>query len=485
MKTFLSKLNSFPWTPTLLVTLVIVFFSIRLIITYDGAHYLNYVAIFEGKLPISSWDIVRGPVFPSVIFLFDIFFGKTGTGILVGTFIFYLIFFIACYKVCKDLCHNYKHKSIIQNIVLVTITLNPLIMGYFHVLLTEFIAITLTLLNILLAYKWIFCATNNKKHLFFYTLYFVFSVVFCYHLKQPYIIISFVPLLVASIISIVKKHTLHNALYRIGTLILSLIALLISINVWNAILRNSGVNMDSGRDSSSMLSRQLLQAYQITYDQDQDGTTDPISTIDAVGILFNDFISNPSHIASIYISNYCGLTSICYISSDDGVNYVATLDFAGPDTFENSVIGYRPFSVYPNLFSMPDDLYNQASIYGESSDRSLLATAFSIFKTPTNILFKLSTALCLPTLIVLIIIRIKYKNHTSTTLFCLSLLLLTTASAHLILSAGVGLIIDRYAIEIFVPSMLGIFGTITYCRLSLISNHVPPSKNRIKRLDRK
>ena len=103
----MTKPNS-SWLPFVLIFLVIIFFSIRLVITYDSAHYLNYVSIFEGNLPASSWDIVRGPVFPAIIFLFDAFFGKTGTGILVGTFLFYLIFAVTCHYACKEICKHYN-----------------------------------------------------------------------------------------------------------------------------------------------------------------------------------------------------------------------------------------------------------------------------------------------------------------------------------------------------------------------------------------
>ena len=47
----------------------------------------NYVAILEKEAPWSSWDIVRGPVFPIIIFLSDKIFGKTSTGILVLLFL--------------------------------------------------------------------------------------------------------------------------------------------------------------------------------------------------------------------------------------------------------------------------------------------------------------------------------------------------------------------------------------------------------------
>ena len=200
----------------------------------------------------------------------------------------------------------------------------------------------------------------------------IFSVIFCYHLKQSYIIVAFIPLITATIISIVRQHTKKNILYRSGTLLLSLFFFFTSLIAWNTILQRMGVDMDTGRDSSSMLSQQLLKAYQITYDQDSDGKNDPLSTMDAIGVLFRDFISNPTHITSTYVRNYCGLTSVCVISSDDTVDYISTFDFNGLETFENTTIGYRPYSVSPSIFEMTDSLYSNASIYGDSTNRSLI-----------------------------------------------------------------------------------------------------------------
>ena len=459
-----NKKHNLPWLLICIIGLVIIFFSIRLIITYDSAHYLNYVAIFEGKLPTSSWDIVRGPIFPALIYLFNIIFGKMSAGILIGTFLFYLLFSFICYKICENLFRNLKHKKIIQNITLSILILNPLILGYFHVLLTEFVAITLTMLNILMSYKWIYIDTKNKRQLTLYLFYFIFSLIFCYHLKQPFIIISFVPPLVATIISIIQKHSFKNISYRIGTLIMSILFLFISIAIWDKILIKMNVDMNTGRDSSSLLSQELLKAYQIHYDNDGDGKNDPVSTTEAIGILFQNFISNPSKIINIYINNYCGLTSICVINSSDGVNYSSSSTFAGIKTFENTSIGYRTYSNLSNIFMMPENLHENAIMYGESSDRSFFATIMNIFEIPTNILFKISAVLCMPILIILIFIKIKYKNNKNSPLFLLSLLLLITAFSHLAISDGIGLIIDRYAIEAFIPSLLGILGSIIYIK---------------------
>lgn len=478
-KQFLNTLKKAPWLPVSLILLVIIFFAIRLIITYDGAHYLNYVAILENQLPASSWDIVRGPVFPSLIYLFDIFFGKTSAGILIGAFIFYIIFSISCYKTCQEICQEYKHRKLIQNLLLAVLILNPLILGYFHVLLTEFVAITFTMLNIIMAYRWLKCDTNNKKALIAYSLFFIFSITFCYNLKQPYIIISFIPPFIAAILSIIKKHSLKNILYRVSALILSIIVLFSSIALWNFTLNKMQVNMDTGRDSSSLLNRELLKAYQIKHDEDGDGETDVLPFQDVLGVLSKNFTSNPSHMIGVYVNNYCGLISVCEINSPNGVDYSSSSTFAGIETYENTSIGYRPYEAYSNIFTMPNHLYKNAAVYGESSDRSFIAYAMNIFEKPTNILYKLANALCFITLIVLIIVKIKTKDSKYNNLFSLSLILLSTAFLHLAISASLGLMIDRYSVEVFVPSMLGIIGTITYIKLTISKSFVK-RKNKTK-----
>ena len=225
MKRTVKRLSKLPWLPICFILLVVIFFSIRLVITYDSAHYLNYVAIFENNAPTSSWDIVRGPIFPVIIFSFNILFGKTGTGFLVGMFLFYLLFVLFCYKICQKIFFHYKHKTIIQNTILAILCLNPLIFGYFHTMLTEFIAITITTINIFIAFKWLNCDVHRKSHLILYSLYFALNLIICYHLKQPYIIIAFIPLLVASIISIANHHTIKNIIYRISTILISILLL--------------------------------------------------------------------------------------------------------------------------------------------------------------------------------------------------------------------------------------------------------------------
>ena len=176
-KPLFQKLAKLPWFSIAIFLIAVIFFSIRLIITYDSAHYLGYVSILEGDTPFSEWDIARGPIFPALIYIFGILFGRTSAGILIGCFIFYLLFAYLCYQICQTICEKLKHKKLIQNIAFAILVLNPLILGYFHVMLTEFVAITFTMLNIYLAYKWLSQDFKNQKSLIFTTIYIICEII--------------------------------------------------------------------------------------------------------------------------------------------------------------------------------------------------------------------------------------------------------------------------------------------------------------------
>lgn len=462
MKNFGASFKNLPWHYICLILIVVLFFSFNVILTYDSGHYLTYVSIFEGKSPASSWDIVRGPVFPLIIHAFNIIFGKTNAGLLVGLFLFYLLFAFTCYNLCCEITKTYKHKKIIQNIVFVILILNPLIFGYFHVLLTEFVAITMTVLNIMIAYKWIFIKDDNKKSLILFAIYFIFSIVFCYHLKQPYILISFIPILVAAIIAIVRNHKRKNVIQRISTILISLIFLIISIVSWGNVLVAIGANHDSGRDSSTMLGKQLLLAYQISYDNDNDGKNDKLSTIDATNLIMGGFFKNPFRTIKIYLQNYCGLSSMCEITTPNGYDFTSTSNLVGLSTYENTFIGYATFREEDNISPMKENMSILASNYSVPKNKSIFAKPMNWLKIPTNLLFKVATITPLLSLVALTIFKLKYKNKKYNNLFYLNLILLITSCCHMFIGAGIGMIIDRYAIEIFVPSLLGLFGTITY-----------------------
>lgn len=450
------KFPKIPKSTILLILLVIIFFSFSIILTYDSGHYLSYVSIFEDTAPASSWDIVRGPIFPLIIQISNTLFGKTSTGILICTFLFYLSFAGICYIMCKDISKNYKHKKSIQFTTLFLIILNPLIFGYFHVLLTEFVAITIAMLNILFAYKWIFIDyLKDKKRSILYLIYFIVATIFCWHLKQPYIVIAITPIIIASIISFTKDKNKINILYRLATILLSIIFLFISIFMWDKILDRMQVDKTTERDSTSILSKQLSTTYKIT---------DPDSTI------IKEFFKNPGKIIGTYFINYCSLSSLCKVTSEDGVNYISTNTIEPIYMYENTAIGYATYNRTENLFQMNDNMQVLASNYATKIDRNIFFPIMKITSYPTSVIFKIAILICPFSLIFLLVIKAKYKNKKYNSLFYLSLILLSTASFHLLFSA-IALVIDRYAIEAFTPILLGLFGTITYTKFVLFEHN--------------
>ena len=172
MKNFIKKNRQL----FLLIILSIAFFSATLTITWDGAHYLSYVDIFEENKAFYTWDIVRGPVFPISIYLGDKIFGKSAIGILSLFFIVYLLYCFIIEKISNEIFDDIKFKKIFKFLFFTFAIFNPVVFGYFHTLLTEILAIFLMVLSCYFAYKWV--DAGGKKEKIFYSLFFIFFIPF-------------------------------------------------------------------------------------------------------------------------------------------------------------------------------------------------------------------------------------------------------------------------------------------------------------------
>lgn len=448
--------------------LILAFFSCAVVITFDSAHYLTYMPIFEGLEPFSQWQIVRGPVFPLIIFMSNILFGKTSQGILICLFIFYAIFVVLCNLLCKLLCQNIslKYQKPIRYILFGFLILNPIIFGYFHVLLTEFIAITIVMLNIFVSYVWIQSDQDSiKKKILFY-IYFAISLAFCYQLKQPYFTIALIPSLIAAILSIVKNHKKINIIYRLSVIVCSIIFMFLSIFTWNGIAKANQVNLANG-DATNMASSQLLAGAGI-YDEK------PKSFGESLKIYFKNFLTHPFSIIGTYATNYCSIISLCKNYTPDGVFYKSTSQLELVDIYENGIIGYRTFSSYGNIFEITDELSIQAEHYRTPTDTNIFDIFMKILIYPTNIIYKIALALCPIAFIGSIIIFAKLRKHKkqpNSSMIELCIILSGTAFLHTLISAFMGLVIDRYSVEAFVPACLGIFGFI-----AMLINYIKNTK---------
>jgi len=125
---------------------------------------------------------------------------------------------------------------------------------------------------------------------------------------------------------------------------------------------------------------------------------------------------------------------------------------------------------------MPDYLFNNAAAYYTDISRPIFLPIMKLLTKPTNIIYKAAILLCLPFLIYLIVFRIKTKNKKNQEMYYLTIILLSTAAFHVVFSS-VAQVIDRYAIEAFVPSCLGIIGAISYTIVVYKDTHKKPRKS--------
>ena len=86
----------------MIVLVTIFYFEYSVSILWDSAHYMNYVNIFEGNLAWNQWDVVRGPVFPIIIYLGNFIFGKTSQGLIMNTYLYYVIMLVFCYRILRE-----------------------------------------------------------------------------------------------------------------------------------------------------------------------------------------------------------------------------------------------------------------------------------------------------------------------------------------------------------------------------------------------
>ena len=194
----------------LFLLLLVTFFSFSVIITYDSSHYMSYVNILKGNLAFSTWDIVRGPIFPFLIFGGIFLFGETIQGLLILFFLFYLLYAYLVYAFATKILQN----RLVRWIVIFFCLLNPMIFGYFHTLLTEFVAITFAMLSCYLACLWWNEKDVKKRNAC--SLFFIFGMAFAWLLKQPYICCAFFPMVISAIFAIIKNHTWKNIRYYIA-----------------------------------------------------------------------------------------------------------------------------------------------------------------------------------------------------------------------------------------------------------------------------
>jgi len=232
----------------LCVFLIGIDLSYPLLLSYDSGSYLMLSDVIQ-RGAWSQWNPIRGIIFPLTLESFKVLFGTNQNAFLIPMTLAHLVLFVlSCYFIMhSSQFKDHVAKEVTVIIIFLFIALDPLILGFYHTLLTEFLATTIAIISCYGAYhlyqKLIQLPTFSSTTLF-WTAFFVLMVPFSWHLKQPYIGIAYFPFIVSCLLMFFYKPTKAKILYFILANSLVVLAVAISMLAWNAFLRKNDVSLE-------------------------------------------------------------------------------------------------------------------------------------------------------------------------------------------------------------------------------------------------
>ena len=237
--------------------LIIYFFSIMPIATFDSGHYLSMTQIFEGLAGWEDWDIVRGFTFPVMLDISNLLFGKSVSGALTFLLINYYVF--VCFISYLFFWFGFTLKKNPISVIAFTIlvVLNPTIVGGFHVVLTEYASVVFAAVSCIAAYLWVKNPQGGRARTAALICFFVAMTVIAFQLKQPYIMCSLLPLLAAVVVGLIRKQGVQVLAMRCACFFACIAVAVASSALWHQhIARYAEIN--PSRTNSTIAGDTLL-----------------------------------------------------------------------------------------------------------------------------------------------------------------------------------------------------------------------------------
>lgn len=463
----------------LIIIGIIIYFSFPIIITYDGSNYINYLSIFEGTRSIKEWDVIRGIVFPFIIYVSTIF-GHNVNALKIVSFIFYVITNIGIYYLLKNILKDINdklYKTIFISFFLILIFLNPIIFGYFHTLLTEYVAMCFSVIGCLLSYLWL---KSENKIKYLYSTLLIILVPLAWHLKQPYTITIFFPLLISSILKIINNHKLKNIIYVVLVIIISLSMLFGSIKLWNYVLRDNNTittnNQPDGMIGSNIIGsiknlkvfdkNDNYRTYEVTNHHGKKIDTmkmkinnGAVDTKSGLKFYLKLLTKHPLIILDAYYSNYLVSSNIYYI--DDMSQMTIKRDAGLYRCRENCDIAFRIYDDHSNVYFLQGEMYNRVTRWEVDNNTNLFLKCLYQVTSPVSVILFTYLFILLPFVVIsLIIFRIKYRHTKLVDLINLELILLGYSLLHILVFCMINSIIDRYHTPAYIINLIGYPGYI-------------------------
>lgn len=493
-----------------------IYFLFPIMIMPDSTEYYGYLKIYNGEEPFSSWNVVRGPSFSTVLFIITKLFSNSSFGILVGTFIFYLIVVFSGIFILKKIEISNKVGRIMMYITYgICVVFNPILIGYMHGLLTEFVAMPILVISAIISSLWI--KNKSKIAKIFIPVILAVSCIFMWFLKQPYLFLGLGPIIVASIISVFENRKLKNLLYRIVVVLICIVSVLGSNVIWNKVLEKNKVDTNTGRDTNSFIKTAVINGntafsidfypehYELEYIQnsnlikqeDKDeitkilnntskyksfklinvfkdftsreesnllekrvmfSTSEEYTIRDAIKTYFINFAKYPVKTIQAYILNYGAIANVVpSMRHKDANEYYPSL--TDGFYFENFTIGSSIYNTESNMLWLDENhyLYDNVKDLKVENNAPQYVKNFGI-KTFGfyNTIYKASMVV-LPLILILIILKRKNaKNNNNKNILNIGIILTAGGLIHVLFHTFTGAIIDRYGFVVLPGVILGI-----------------------------
>lgn len=308
---------------TLLIAFILFWFMFPLF-SYDSAWYLTYLDYFSGDRPLSEWNYIRGFTFPGILWIAHLI--KSGSwGVEIVLCFFYLLWGCYLFKTLKFVKKNYLNTNLkLYDCILIFIfaLMSPILWGYFHLVLTECISVSLQTVYIYYSIRFFTNRKNQctrKYEYLFFLLFSCFMTILFWFLKQSFVVNTVFIIIIFEFLICIDKPSLKKILYFILLLICVAGSLKGSIIIWR-----TAVGSEDDRHTTDYFANRLNMMRYIVIESRYSGgnvsvKSDDWKTIDTFEYNYeNGYLNNYSDVLKLWglcLAKYPGRLLMGYVDN--------------------------------------------------------------------------------------------------------------------------------------------------------------------------
>lgn len=246
-----------------LLILTVGFFALPVFVAPDSDGYIYNAEVLASERPMSSWFTVRGPLLPLILRFSFAFFGESAYGTAVMLYIWYLallVFTLYAFHLLGLMARLGKLWCWVLGSVL--IFLNPTVLTYAHMVLTEFFALVLgmaALCLILKTQQLLLCDTIRRGPV--YLVRYggaVLLVVGLYALKQMFFILIVALFFISECIVVFARHAWKQVLASLLAFVLLVLSIPVWSFAWGSIVGTAGGQADTTYSAEGLAQSTLI-----------------------------------------------------------------------------------------------------------------------------------------------------------------------------------------------------------------------------------